>query len=135
MMKYSDDQLIVIKQMTELAENFTDQLLRIMENHGLDKVTGCRMKIDVNPAMDLVTKMIEFGDGIYSPSGYIRLTKGKEETRYAPTGKNSAEYECLFAEPEVAKRISQVLHNAKPLPPDGLWIGRNDDRPAVDCGV
>ena len=93
------------------------------------------MKIDINPSMDLVTKMIDFGDGIYMPSGYIRLTKGKEETRYAPTGKNSAEYECLFAEPEVAKRISNILHNAKPLPPDGLWIGRTDDRPAVDCGV
>ena len=133
--KYTDDQLATIKSLMEICENFADQVWHIMQNHGLDKVDGTVLKIEVNPAYELITKEIQFGQNLESDSGTVKLTKGMKENRYAPTGKNSAEYECLFAEPEVAKRISQVLHNAKPLPPDGLWIGRNDDRPAVDCGV
>ena len=131
--KYTDDQLATIKSLMEICENFADQVWHIMQNHGLDKVDGTVLKIEVNPAYELITKEIQFGQNLESDSGTVKMTKGMKENRYAPTGKNSAEYECLFATPEVAERISRILKNPKPVPPFDIWIGDDRNNPPLDC--
>ena len=131
--KYTDDQLVVIKRLMEICGSFADQILHIMQNHGLCEVKGTKVKIEVDPEYSTIAKMIEFGDSIESDSGRIKLTKGLEENKYGAVGKNSAEYEILFAPPEVAERIREVLKRAKPICPDGLWIGDDRNDPPLDC--
>ena len=129
--QYTDDQLRTIKSLMEMCENFADQILHIMQNHGLDKVKGTKVLIDVEPQYHYVARTLEFGVMGDPDTGFVKLCKGLEDNRYVPTGKNSAEYECLFADEKTAERIRQVLQG-KPLPPDGLWISSGDDGPAVD---
>jgi len=129
----TDEQFLAVKSMAEFCGVFADQLYKIIVDHELDKVSGFVVDITVDPSMDFVTKKIEIGQGNRSHSaGYIRLTKGKKEDRYAPTGKNSAEYECLFADPEVAERMRGVLAKEKPLPADGMWLGDDRNDPPLD---
>ena len=130
--KLTDDQFETVKVMVGLMGNFADQLYHIMENHGLDKVKGFQVVLTVDPQFDFVTKQIEIGTNLRSDSGYVSLTKGKGEDKYAPTGKNSAEYECLFASETTRSRMEKVLHREKPLPPDGLWVGDSRYDPPVD---
>ena len=131
--KYTDDQLVVIKRLMEICGSFADQILHIMQNHDLCKVKGTKVKIEVDPAYPTIVKMIEFGDGIEAESGHIKMTKGMEEKEYGAIGKNSAEYEILFAPPEVAERIREVLKRAHPICPDGMWIGDDRNLPPLDC--
>ena len=131
--KYTDDQLVVIKRLMEICGSFADQILHIMQNHDLCKVKGTKVKIEVDPAYPTIVKMIEFGSVIEADSGHIKLTKGLNEDEYGAIGKNSAEYEILFAQPEVAERIREVLKKAKPVYPDGLWVGDDRSLPPLDC--
>ena len=132
---YTDDQLKIVKAMMEMAENFTDQLWHIMENHGLNKKEGCGILIEINPKYPSFMKRIEFGEG-NSPSGYIELVKGESDKYYVPTSNegNSPEYEFLFALPTLAKRMQKIADNAKPLPADGLWVGADYNSDHVDPG-
>ena len=132
--RLTDEQLLTVKMMAQYMENFADHLYHIMQNHGLDKINGFKVEIKVDPAFDYITKTIDIGSGIYNDSGYVRLTRGKEEKRYAPTGKNSAEYEWLFADETVRSRMEKILDREKPLPADGLWVGDDRNDPPVDCG-
>lgn len=129
----TDEQFLAVKSMAEYCEVFSDQLYKIMVDHGLDKVNGFMVDITVDPAMDFITKKIEIGKDYKNCSaGFIRLTRGKEEDTYAPTGKNSAEYECLFANPEVAERMRNIVEKKSTLPADGLWIGDDRNDPPLD---
>jgi len=130
--KLTDDQLVIVKGMAEYMGNVADQLLHIMENHGLDKIKGFQVTIEVDPQFDFVAKQIKIGSKWNSDSGFVTLTKGKGENRYAPTGKNSPEYEILFADQETRVRMEKVLHREKPLPPDGLWVGDSRYDPPMD---
>ena len=131
--KLTEHQLMIIQGMVQYAEAMANQLFHIMENHGLDKVEGFRIRIDVNPEYEMVTKGVRIGyrtnleNGL--PGGFCDLVSGRKEEKYAPIGKNSPEYELLFADEAVRKAMEKVLHREKPLPPDGLWIGdsRNSD--------
>lgn len=127
--KLTDDQIKIVESMVKLSQNFADQILHIMRNHGLDKVDGCFLNIAVAPELLFVTESVTYGiDG--TDSGKITLTKGRrlENERFVPTGENSPEYEYLFADETVRSRMEKILQREKPLPPDGLWIGdpRND---------
>lgn len=133
--QYSDEQLIIIKGLMEICELFADQILHIMQNHGLDKVNGTCVKIEVDPAYSLVTKQLEFGRSLEADSGYIKLTRGLEEATYGATGKNSAEYEILFAPPEVAERIRKVLKRTANVPATSLLDDTDRSLPDVDRGV
>ena len=126
--KLSDDQLKIVKGMTEFAEAFANSMLHIMENHGLDKIDGCRLMVIVDPKREFTARDIVVGESIGKDFGQICLTRGKGDEKYEPLGKNSAEYELLFADEAVRSRMEKVLHREKPLPPDGLWVGdpRND---------
>ena len=123
----SEDQQEKLKHMVEFAEVFADQMHTIMKNHGLAEIDGCRLDITVDPHGNYLTEHILFGK-TDSDAGVINLGKGKNDAKFTPFGRNSAEYELLFADETVRKAIESRLHREKPLPPDGLWIGdpRND---------
>lgn len=132
---YTAEQMKALKSMIEFTENFADQILYIMRHHGLDLADGCDLKIGINPNQKLVNRMISFGCSYKKDAGEITLTRGEKDERYIPTGKNSPEYEILFATEEMAERIRQILQREKPLPPDGLWISSDDNPSPVDGGV
>jgi len=133
--KLTAEQLEVVKKMTEFAEATANQIYHIMTNHGLDKVEGCRININVTPEYNITTMNIVVGSPESRNSfGYIDLARGKDEEKYAPIGTNSAEYELLFADEAIRSRMEEILHRKKPLPPDGLWVGADRNCDSVDCG-
>ena len=133
--KLTESQMTTLKGMTEIAGHLADQLLYIMRNHGLDKIPGCRISIEVNPEFRFTTEKIQVGFPDFGDFGYAMLTKGAyDNDDFIPTGSlNSAEYEQLFADDAVKARIRAILHQEKPLPPDGLWVGDDRNAPPVDC--
>ena len=133
--KFTQEQLKVIKQMVVFAENFADQMYKIMIDHHLDTVDGCGINICVNPRIELASRYVAVGSD-NSDAGIIRRCKGDmTNEKYKVTGKNSLEYEILFADDELRKRILDNLKDEPPLPPDGLWLSACDDDPDVDCRV
>ena len=130
--RFTDEQFAVIKSMVKLAETVADQILHIMQNHGLDRVEGCRLMIDVDPSSDLLTREIVFGSSVDKEAGQIELTRGKDEKQYAPCGSNSPEYEVLFATPEVAERMRRLFAAKVPVCSGGLWFGDNGNDPPMD---
>ena len=130
--KLTEHQMMITKGMVEFAEASANQIYHIMVNHGLDKIEGCQLRITVDPQFDFVTMSVELGARGKSDFGHIELTKGKKANdKYAPLGKNSEEYEWLFADETLRKRMAERNGSEKPLPPDGLWIGD----PRNDCPV
>ena len=133
--KLTEDQMITLKRMCDIAGKFADQFLHIMKNGRLNLIDGSRLTVTINPEMLFITETVEFGKP-GSPAGYIELAKGVHDREFKPTGcKNSAEYELLFADENTRAVMEKHLHREKPLPPDGLWISVFPDNPPVDCGV
>ena len=129
----TDQQLTVTKGLAEFAERMADQMLHIMENHGLDKIEGFKIQVNVDPHKIFTTNEVIIGNDPMSESGYVNLARGKQFNGYQPLGKNSPEYELLFASEEVRERMQRFLDSAKhPLPPDGLWIGDDRNNPPLD---
>ena len=128
MVMFTDEQLKVVKSVVEYAEQFADGLWKIMQNHGIDKIAGSGILIEVNPDQDLCNRRVEFGKE-NSPAGFVTLTRGKTENKYTCLGKNSPEYEFMFAPPEWSDRMREIVKGSKPLPPDGLWVGREPEMP------
>ena len=106
--KFTDKQLSAIRDMMRIAGNFADQLHKIMIDFEMDKVEGCQLRIDINPSCSFVTKELEFGL-MGTDAGFVRLSRGKNETGYSPLGTNSPEYEWLFADPAIAERIQRIV--------------------------
>lgn len=133
--KMTDGQLTKTKQLVEIAEAMSDQLLRIMENHELTRIPGYQISISICPNNRFTTEMVRFGQ-VDSDAGFVALVKGVYDEEFKATGRwNSAEYEFIFADKELRKRIRKYISKEKPLPPDGLWIGDDRNAPPVDCGV
>jgi hypothetical protein len=130
-LKLTADQMEVVKGMALFAEASANQIYHIMENHGLDKVIGCRLAITVIPENTFTMRNIVLGSPD-SEFGYIDLARGKADEKYAPIGKNSAEYELLFADEAIRSRMEKILHREKPLPPDGLWVSSDRNSDPVD---
>ena len=134
----TEHQLDVVKKMTEFAEASANQIYHIMENHGLDKVKGFKFQIDVDPEFPSITKQIEIGcfSNLYddnNPAGYCKLVAGKGDSKYECLGKNSAEYEWLFADESIKDRMRKILDAGKhPLPPDGMWVSADRNCDPVD---
>lgn len=127
--KLSKDQQEALKKMMGFAEVFADQIYTIMKHHGLD---GTDFAINVDPNMKFVTRKIRYGIHSEDDFGQIVLTRGIYDDEYKPTGKNSAEYELLFANETVRKAIEERFNREKPLPPDGLWISADRNCDPVD---
>ena len=134
-MKLTQEQQKVVKALIEVAENMADQIYHVMKNHGLDKVNGCALSIMVEPEQLFTTEFVQFGD-VARDSGIIRLAKGRRfnSEKFTPFGRNSAEFERLFADENLRSRMEANKQGEKPLPPDGLWIGGNDYDCHVDSG-
>lgn len=125
-----------VKIITEYCERVADNVLRMMTDHGLDRVNGMQMTINVDPALKYTTCAVAIGCKENMErgrsAGYCMLARGKEENGYVPTGTNSPEYEQLFADDALRARMLACRKDEKPLPPDGLWLSAYDDYPAVD---
>ena len=128
MVEFTGEQMEVVKGLVNACENFADQMFHVMQNHGLNKVNGCKLTIDIDPSLEFCTKTIEFGKE-NSNAGYIQLSKAFKGGFYQPFGLNSHEYEEMFDVVRVAKeqlereeQIRSGKHEKKELPPDGMWI-------------
>ena len=133
--KMTESQMTKVKELVDVAGHFTDQLLYIMRNHGLDKVNGCHMTIEISPELKFVTERVTFGYP-NSDAGNITVAKGVYDEKFRATGAaNSAEYELLFADDAIKERLRAILRVGKPLPPDGLWVSDDRYSPPVDRGV
>lgn len=119
--KLTMEQLQVVKKMTELAEAFATQIYHIMENHGLDKIPGCALKVTVTPEYKYTTRDIMLGT-LDSDFGFCMLSMGKDEKKYTTYGKNSPIYQLLFCDPAIKEQMEEIV-TWKPLPPDGMWVG------------
>lgn len=131
--KLTEDQQEVLKSMIEYAEIFADQIHEIMKNHGLDKVNGCRLSIIVEPEFLFATEQVIFGHE-ETDAGIVNLTKGRrtKDEKFTLSGKNSYEYEKLFADETIRSILEKGNGREKPLPPDGLWVGADRNSDPVD---
>lgn len=130
----TEHQLMVVKQMVEYGEAFSKQILHIMQNHGLDKINGFEFAVRVDPKWHFMRETIHVGGFYTDDSGAISLSRGENEIDFTPYGKNSPEYELLFANEAVRGRMEKIVRGEKPLPPDGLWIGNHPDADPLDSG-
>lgn len=133
-LELTDNQIGIVKGIVEYAEAFADQVFHIMQNHGLDKVDGVQLVVEINPKFSLTTKSIDFGADVDRDSGHIEVTKGRNEKQYVPTGKNSTEYQLLFVPEDLRRRMEAILKGEKPFPPDGLWVGDNRNDSPMGVG-
>ena len=127
--KLTQDQQNALKKMVGFCEVFADQIYMIMKHHGLD---GTSLRITVDPLYNFSTNVIHYGKNPDDDYGEISLSKGVYDHDYKPFGRNSAEYELLFADEAVRKAIQERLDREKPLPPDGLWVGASNNSDPVD---
>lgn len=140
--KYSAEQQKVAMQIVRLTQTFTNNMRRIMRNHGLDQVDGADLTITVVPSIKGCEQVVSFGS-VDSEAGYIVTAKGSEKLRgtgyedwhIADCEDNSREYEELLASQKLRKPCPEGKQSEKPLPPDGLWLSSRDDCPFLDCGV
>ena len=131
--KLTDEQIEIVRGMGRICESFANQLYHIMENHGLDKIEGCNVVIDVCPKYNSITREISIGEND-TPFGTICLIRGKKDEEYRIYGQNtSKEYEAVFDREAYAAGRVPVKPTEKPLPPDGLWIGDPRNDYPVDC--
>ena len=131
--KLTGKQQKILKDMMYISGKFADQILHIMQNHGLDKIEGCELQICVTPECLFTTEYVSFGHH-NTDSGRVQLCKGRRTAneRFALTGKNSYEYELLFADEAVRRAMERGKPDEKPLPPDGMWLSDNYYDPPVD---
>ena len=123
--KLTDEQLGIVKGIALFAEAFCNQVYHIMQNHGLDKVNGCCVRVNVDPSLDMTGRHITIGfPG--SDFGNCYISRGRNEDNYSLFGRNSCTYEELFGQqtkmvtdPDVEAKIHAVN---VPLPEDGFWF-------------
>ena len=110
--KLNKDQQDALKKMLDFCAVFAYQML--------------------DPLYNFSTNVIHYGKNPDDDYGEISLSKGVYDNDYKPFGRNSAEYELLFADEAVRKAIQERLDREKPLPPDGLWVGASNNSDPVD---
>lgn len=133
-LKLSGKQYEAIKSLTAMTKRFADEVLKFMQRTGLDKIPGCDLSVEVDPAYEHITKKIVFGqDNDESEVGKFEMVRGLEDEKYE-LDTDSKEYEILFADEATKERIRTILNTEKPLPPNGLWLSAYDDPASVDGG-
>lgn len=127
----TEHQMMILKHMVRMSEAFANNLYHIMENHGLDKIEGCSINIDVDPKYKSITKKISIGERD-SAFGFAEFIMGVHEDAFKLwDASHSKEYDRLFKDEAIRGGIKVSEESEKPLPPDGLWIGD----PRYDCSV
>lgn len=131
---FTVEQLEAIKSITLFAEKFADQVLKVFQRTGLDKIPGCDLSIDIDPEFTSIVNQITFGTDIERYDvGKFTMKRGVEAEKYELTT-DSAEYEVLFADESLRAKLLKMLTSEKPLPPDGLWLSNSDDPGDVGGG-
>ena len=131
----TEKQMEAIKAIVEFSEIFADQMHQIMVNHGLDKIEGCHIDINVTPEFAFTTRTIHLGR-LNSPFGRLLMQRGVYDAEYVcEESDSSEEYQRLFANESIRSRERASKQVEKPLPPDGLWISIHDGDPYVDGGM
>lgn len=131
----TEKQMKVIKAMVEFSEIFADQMYQIMVNHGLDKIEGCHIDINVTPEFAFTTRTVHVGRQ-KSPFGKLLMQRGIYDAEFVcDDTESSEEYQRLFADEDSGSRAEASEPAEKPLPPDGLWISTHDGAPYVDGGM
>ena len=132
--KLTEQQLSVIEKLESFAENFADAVYKTMIDHGLDRIEGLRIGVNVDPHYEYITRRVLIG--YYdTPSGHVTLNKGKGMSSFVVSDTNSEEYERIFNGSEDSEGKEQDGDQQKPVPPDGLWISTHDGDPYVDGGM
>lgn len=116
----TDTQLEMVRGIVLFAEAFCNQVYHIMQNHGLDKVSGCGIRITVDPSYEMTNRNILLGNPD-SDFGYCNISRGKYEDDYTLYGRNSCTYEKLFGKQQKMITDQDVARNI-PLPEDGFWF-------------
>ena len=129
--KLTEQQLSVIEKLESFAENFADAVYKTMVDHGLNRIPGFRIGVNVDPQYQYITRRVLIG--YYdTPSGHVTLNKGKGMDKFVVSDTNSAEYEQLFAEQKATEGKEYGGDQQKPFPPDGLWVGTDHNPNSVD---
>ena len=125
--RLTKEQLTIVEGMMQYAQAFADQIYHIMRNHGLDKIDGCDVTVSIDPLLNDSTECVYFGNSVETGFGRIRMEKGKNDKKFIPVGTNSTEYELMFADEQVKEAMRAILNanKEKPLPIDGLWVGKD----------
>ena len=130
MVDLTEKQIVALKEMIDLAKDYSEATLQAMQESRINEIPGARLEVIVDPGCSFTVRVIKFGQS--EESGHIEMAKGWKDNDWSIYGKNSTEYEILFGRPETVRRIKEMLQAEKPLPPDGLWISRYDDPPVLD---
>lgn len=130
--KLTEHQMMILKRTVRMSEAFANSLLHIMRNHGLDKIDGCDITIQVNPKYETMVCDISIGEK-NSDFGDASFIKGAKDDGFELWSHCSAEYKSLFDDEENRRRKHYGEKVEKPLPPDGLWIGDPRNDYPVDC--
>ena len=123
-MKLTSEQMVIVKGLMEFAQAFCNQVQHIFENHGLDKIDGCRLHLWVDPDDKIISRNITIGLDRDKDFGRIKMVAGKDDESYMTLGENSAEYLILFEKTDRKEAMRKALEE-KPLPVDGFWVGRD----------
>ena len=117
----NEEQMVILKGMMEYAQSFCDAMNKVMVNHGLDKIEGCMMHIDIDPSFEMTRERISIGE-VGTDFGRVQMAKGVNENKFSVYGRNNAEYELLFADEEIRDQMKKILNMDRETPPDGLWV-------------
>lgn len=132
-------QMIAMRQIVEKGQEFSDWVAEMFRRFGIWEA-GAEGDISfmVNPGCLFSTQMITFGSEIDTKFGRFILVKGKDERHenyWHLSGKNSVQYEKLFAKFEHRNGGKEIFPDEPGLPPDGLCVSVYDDHPVlVDWG-
>ena len=116
--KLTDEQLEILKGIVMFTEAYCNQVYHIMQNHGLDKIDGCGIRVTVDPSYEMTNRNILLGNPD-SDFGYCNISRGKYENEYTLYGRNSCTFEELFGRHRIT--VPDVKDNV-PLPEDGFWF-------------
>lgn len=107
--KYTDEQLLRIREILEIGCCYADVLKKVVTEAGLDKVDGFSLEIHVEPRFESRQTEVTLGYSTRTDAGFVKLAKGEDDERYVPADKCSPEYGCLFIPADVAERMRKVL--------------------------
>lgn len=122
--KLTGEQMVIVKGLMDYAQAFCNQVQHIMQNHGLDKVDGCRLNLWVDPDDKVISRNITIGMDVDRDFGRLKMVAGRDDEKYEHLGENSAEYLLLFENTDRKEAMRKALEE-KPLPVDGFWVGRD----------
>ena len=127
----TEHQMMILKHMVRMTEAFGNSLIHIMRNHGLDKIEGCDITLQVSPKYKSLTQKIDVGERD-TDFGFVSLIRGENREGYELWATCSEEYERLFDDEAIRAGRNPSQKAEKPLPPDGLWVGDSRNDPPVD---